>query len=323
LSKTIQIVHIDLDGIAAFILSLHFNIDFDESISVDYTERDLPQNNDILKNYDELFYIDFSPSELNLKSIDPEKCHITIIDHHQSTYDFLTNFIAANPSYHITYIFDNTKCGTELYLDYIENTLKLEIPNCIRKFAEIVGNYDLWKEHLGDVVFENALDLNRLIWKTINYNETGIKKFEFFIRNQLRKFDTNKNNFYLYESEKLKIKEYRNKEVEKLIEAKNHLMIRYDERKNKFGVVSLKNSISIISHYILRERTDIMYLIIINTYDEKNWKISLRSKNFNLLQLKAVEGHEHSAGMVISQKDIRKIYRNIIKSIPYHNALVR
>lgn len=327
MNKSLLISHCDCDGISCILLALQYNIAFDKMIVLNYDEQDLEDNNKLLIEYDKIYYSDLSPSPLNLQTIFESKpdCKLVILDHHTSAQEHINQYITDHPEHYINYIYDPLHCGTFIMLDWIErNIIKKPACNIIKEYVKLVDNYDMWREELGVEEFEKPLDLNRLFYKLIKYNDNGLSKYDFFINNQLQKFKAQNVNqkFYYYMSEQKKIKDSKEKETEKLIETKKNLMVRTDERGKKFGLVTMRSGASIIAHYLLCERTDLDYLIIINCYDEQNLKLSLRSKRFNLLSLLNIKGHMHSAGAEgWEQKDILKLSRNIIKSIPYKNKV--
>jgi oligoribonuclease NrnB/cAMP/cGMP phosphodiesterase (DHH superfamily) len=316
--KKLWIGHIDLDGIASFILSLFFNEDYDEYKIFDYKERDTPENCEMLSEYDEIIYVDFSPSEKNVEYF-KDNSNITVIDHHQTAYDFLKDFVPEPHPYNINYIYDGDHCGASLYLNYLQNKYSdKQVPNSLTEFIQLVEDYDLWRESLGVEEFEKRLDLNRLLWKSLSWGVTGLSKFQYFINSQLSKFeDATKSHYFYYKGELDKIRDSQEYEQKQLEKARKLLKVRRDERDLKFGVITLKSKISIIAHYLLLENPDLNYLIVFNTYDSSNWKVSLRSKNFNLLQLKEVSGHEHAAGTELSRRKMLRLWRGIDKYIPY------
>jgi oligoribonuclease NrnB/cAMP/cGMP phosphodiesterase (DHH superfamily) len=320
MNKYLMVSHTDLDGVSSLILALYYKLNFDRFVCIDYQDQDSDEHCKLLTEYDDFYYTDFSPSEKNLACIKPDS-RIVVIDHHTSANKFLSQYIKDNPDRYINYTYDNEKCGTTLLLKWIEEKiLKKPASSMIKEYCQLVEDYDLWKEHLGQEEFEKRLDLNRLLWKLCRYNATGVNKYEYFINNQLKKFRSNVAHFFYYDNEKSKIIESHEKEQEKLSQAKKSIMVRTDDRGKKFGIITMSSGSSIISHYILSERPDLDYLIIINCYNEENLKLSLRSKRFNLLKLQNVRGHEHAAGIDgWEQKDILKLSRNIIKSIPYQN----
>ena len=81
LDKTLGIFHVDLDGICPYILNKFFKINFTDSISTNYgelLELEPIKNN----NYQNVIYIDFTPSESIRKVIEEKQMNVLILDHH-------------------------------------------------------------------------------------------------------------------------------------------------------------------------------------------------------------------------------------------------
>lgn len=319
-----MVTHTDLDGISCFILALYYQLNIDEYISINYDDREKPEIKQKLSEYDYILYTDFTPSIENLEEDIKSDAEVIILDHHISANKELIPYLKNNPERNITYIYDNNKCGTSIFLDYINDKFpNLSIQNNVKEYTRLVETYDLWREDLGENVFQEAADLNRVMGGMRRFDKDldNISRYEWFIQNQIKKFNRSRNQFWYYEHEKNKILKAREREQEVLVQTKQSLMVRKDSKNRKFGLVCMRSKISMIAHFLLLEREDLDYIIIVNTWDKDNLRLSLRSKNMNLLKLENVSGHVHAAGLEWEQKDIGKLIRGSIVSIPYKHKV--
>ena len=81
LDKTLFVEHRDVDGLMPYILNKFFKINFTDSISTNYgelLELEPIKNN----NYQNVIYIDFTPSESIRKIIEEKQMNVLILDHH-------------------------------------------------------------------------------------------------------------------------------------------------------------------------------------------------------------------------------------------------
>ena len=305
LDKTLKISHVDFDGISPVILDKFFNIQYSNTICTNYGE-DLELESLKSGIYETVIYTDFTPSEICQKEIINNNINCLIIDHHIASKEEMENFCQNYSK--VEYIFDNEKCGTKLYYEWLkEQGYKgNEVSDYI---VELTNTYDLYKQD--DELWNIAEQCNRLLYATAmwGYKTDRLKMYEFFINNMLWKMQ-NADNFFFNNLENTKIMADLKKEneiFENLVKnASSEISTRKDSKGNYFAVFNCNSKISAVANRLLKKYSKLSYCIIINEYDKENPKISLRSKNdFDLLNLNYAQGHSNASG--ISSEEVADI----------------
>lgn len=303
--------HSDLDGIGGKILSLYFGLDYDKYIQLDY---DFERTSDWIKEeifkYDEVVFTDFCPSKEYLEKLLELGKKVFIADHHESSL-----WIKEMSHPNLTVHHDKMRSGTKIYFYEFIKPLYSRIPQVVYDFVDRVDVYDLWL--LESPLREEAENLNRLLYKRIAWNADPQIQYDPFVDNILKKLD------YLSEwkwtEEDLKaIKSAKDKEMLVYKQSMKMLQTRTDERGLKFGLFKASSKISIICSMILTEYAGLDYIIAINTFSPTEYKLSLRSKGFDVTQLENVSGHKEAGATKFETKEqLDEFWENTNKSIPY------
>ena len=299
LDKTLFVEHRDVDGLMPYILNKFFKINFTDSISTNYgelLELEPIKNN----NYQNVIYIDFTPSESIRKIIEEKQMNVLILDHHLAVKEEIEEWCKSYPK--VEYIFDNERCGTKIYYDYLmENGYKSKTNSVVEHIVNLTNTYDLYRQN--DELWSEAESLNRLLYCTGKFyiKDDCFKCFEFFINNMLWKMQ-NADHFFFNSLEQSKINADISKEnqlFEGLVNnASKEISTRKDEKGLYFAVFHCNSKISAICNRLLTKYKKLTYVICINNYDKENPKISLRSREgFNLLSLSFCKGHENACGV--------------------------
>ena len=299
LDKTLFVEHRDVDGLMPYILNKFFKINFTDSISTNYgelLELEPIKNN----NYQNVIYIDFTPSESIRKIIEEKQMNVLILDHHLAVKEEIEEWCKSYPK--VEYIFDNERCGTKIYYDYLmENGYKSKTNSVVEHIVNLTNTYDLYRQN--DELWSEAESLNRLLYCTGKFyiKDDPFKCFEFFINNMLWKMQ-NADHFFFNSLEQSKINADISKEnqlFEGLVNnASKEISTRKDEKGLYFAVFHCNSKISAICNRLLTKYKKLTYVICINNYDKENPKISLRSREgFNLLSLSFCKGHENACGV--------------------------
>lgn len=316
LNKTLFVEHCDLDGIMPYILSKFFNIDYFKFISTNYNE-DLEL--EFLQSglYENVIYVDFTPSELCRKVIVEHEINCIIIDHHIAVKEEINQF--CNTYTNVEYIFDNEKCGTKLYYEWLKE--QGYNGNVISDYiVELTNTYDLYKQD--SELWDVADKLNRLLyascaWYILKTNPTNrIEAYKFFINTILWKME-NSDHFFFNNLETQKINSDLKKEQEIFDNLINNVATEVSTRKdsegNYFAVFTCNSKISAIASRMLKKYKSLKYCVIINEYDIENPKISLRSKDeFDLLRLNYASGHSNASGINSNEiEDMKKFVEDL------------
>lgn len=297
MAKTLFVGHTDLDGITPLILNRFCGLDYYKEISTNYEEKGEHSDLRSLSPEDSVFYVDFTPDEEARNIIQSLGVRCTIIDHHESQYEMIENWKKEYDK--VEFIYDVNKSGTLLYYEYLCDRHGLD-NKVAEELCNIVSTYDLWQKT--SPLWEQAQNLNRLMWKIPNwaYRNDPVKLHEFFINGQLWKL-TNSDHFFFNRLEKEKINADIKQEKEMfldLINTKGRIKTRKDKSGNYFSIFKLNKKISIICSLILEKYRKLDYVICINTYDENNPKVSVRSKeHIDILKFKDVKGHPQAGGV--------------------------
>ena len=326
LDKTIEVLHCDLDGIQPYIISKFFNINFAKSISTNYGEL-LELEPIKTENYKNVIYVDFTPSVEVRKIIEEKQMNVLILDLHESVHDEIVEWCKIYPK--AEYIFDDNRCGTKIYYDYLmENGYKNKTNSVVEQIVNLVNIYDLYKQD--NELWETAFRLNTLLYCTGKYWEKDdrFKCYEFFINNILWKMQ-NADHFFFNSLEESKINAdiaKSNKIFEDLVKnASKEISTRKDSRGNYFAVFNCKSKISDVCNKLLKRYKKLKYVICINKYDVENPRVSLRClDDFDLTELMYVKGHKCASGisdeLVDNMKDfVKKLENKEIYELGYRN----
>ena len=322
LNKTIRVSHTDADGTVPFILDKFFNITFAKSISTNYGEN-LELESIQSGLYDNIIYTDFTPSENIRKAITEKQMNVIVFDHHIAVKDEMETFVKEYGSDKIVYVFDNDRCGTKIYYDYLmDNGYKDKTNSVVEYIVNLIDVYDLYK--VKDPLFKEAEKCNRLLystcaWYILKTEPTNrIEAYKFFINSMLWKMQ-NADNFFFNKIEIEKI----NKDIKKendifnelIANASTEISTRKDSEGKYFAVFNCNSKISAVAHKLMEKYKKLDYCVIINQYDENEPKISLRSRDdFDLLRLNHTKGHKLACGIdaddVKDMKEFVKLLKN-------------
>ena len=299
------ITHCDLDGQIPYILNKFFNINYAKSISTNYNE-DLELESVQSGLYENIVYVDFTPSETVRNVIKEKQINVIIFDHHIAVKEEIEQFVKDYED-KVTYIFDNDRCGTKIYYDYLmENGYKDKTNSVVEYIVNLTNTYDLYRQN--DELWSEADQLNRLLYSSGKFyiKDDRFKCFEFFINNMLWKMQ-NADYFFFNSLEQSKINADISKEnqlFEGLVNnAPKEISTRKDSKGFYFAVFHCNSKISAICNRLLAKYKKLTYVVCINNFDKENPKISLRSREgFNLLDLNYCKGHENACG--ISENEV-------------------
>lgn len=251
--------HTDLDGYGSNLICNYIennydnikftikNLNYDEINGVILEDID----NDILKNYDEIFITDISVNEdvankLNKINTNNKKGKIHLFDHHKSA-EWLNKYKWCKVTEFNTLNNEKTS-GTELFYEY----LVLRYENDEQNLIDIVNNiklYDtwLWNEH------------NNTIPKKLNdlFLLYGFEEFE----KQLIKCDYNVN--VLIETNQF-ILDIQQNQIDKYINEKNKTIIEKEVDNIKLGVVFADKYISELGNELAKLHSEFNIIAIIN-----------------------------------------------------------
>lgn len=249
-----------------------------------------------------LFISDICPSDATLKKID-QTPHLmpVLLDHHKTKEKILSKYSWAK--------FDKDRCGTELVLDYLNNTKSNSLGPLyigIEEWVKACSAWDLWK--LDSPYRKRGEQLNALCFFL------GMEEFvDVFSKNinadQLPEFQNLLN--YLENN--------KNKYVDKIIkEQLHHTEYCMDGFGNTFKIVFASEYISEIGQAALADEDseDLHYIVIVNPL---NNTISLRSRgneNIDVAKIAVTAlhggGHFHAAGAPL---DMKKSIKNKVFKI--------
>jgi oligoribonuclease NrnB/cAMP/cGMP phosphodiesterase (DHH superfamily) len=307
-------VHCDLDGIAGKVLSKYFVQEFDDYIILDYN---FERTDEVLKNrileFDYIVFSDFCPPKEFIENLLSLNKVVYIYDHHDSS-----EWIKEINHKNLVVVHDLNRCGTKIYYEEFIKPQFNRIPKIVNDLVKLVDTYDLWK--LNDPLWEEAQNLNRVLYKVIDWNSDFQNQWESFIDLILRKL-YNCNEWMWTDYEQKLIKIAIDKENKIYNESNNMLQKRVDEKGNKFGIFKASSKISIVCSRLLKEHLDLEYIICINTFklaEQKEFRLSVRSREFDCTQLEGVEGHKEAAALVLDKFDMfNDLLNGKINSIKY------
>ena len=315
LDKTYQISHLDTDGTIPIVLNKFFQINYAKEVMSNYGED--AENSDLSSGlYNTVIYTDFTPNDRAREIIKEKNMKCLIIDHHESVKESMEEF--CKDYLNAEYIFDVNKCGTKLYYEWLlsQGYKGNKVSDYI---VELTDTYDLFKKESS--LFSEADKLNRLLyssakWYILKSNPTDrISAYETFINSMVWKMQNmNEFKFVAWEMEKIQGDINKENEIfESLIKnASKEISTRKDERGKYFCVFSCKSKISAIASRVLEKYKKVDYLLIINDYNQDDPKVSLRSREINLLDLNFTSGHELACG-IDSEKvgDMKEFVRKL------------
>ena len=294
-NETYFISHCDADRIIPFVLNIFFKLSYGKETSTNYGEL---IENEFIPQYKNIVFVDFSPSETTRELIEKYNINCLIIDHHEGTKNDIDEWCKKYNK--VEYIFDNNKCGTKLYYEWLKE--QGFIGNSVVDYiVDLTDTYDLYKQD--SELWNIAEKFNRLLYTTAHWyiKDDRLKCYEFFINTMIWKMK-NANNFFFNEIEEAKIKEDIDKEnnlFDDLIRnAVKNISTRRDEKGHYFSIFYATSKISALANRLLNKYKKLEYVIIINDYNKNDIKISLRSKDdFDLLQLNGCSGHKNACGI--------------------------
>lgn len=302
----LQVTHADLDGIGAILLSEYFNLNCEYLIinyGEEYENRDPTNSIGVSKQYESIILTDFSPDENFYQFlIHNYKDKYLVFDHHPQTENYKDD-----PNV----FFDSNSSGTKVYFDYLREGKR--VPSILEDFVNLVSTYDTFNSK--HPLWEEALNLNRVLYKNLIYYNEGYAKYRPFIQNQLRKITIGKySKFFFTDKELIDIQSSIEYEQKQLSEALSILQIREDNKGFKYGLFHAPSKISYICKEILDLKEDIEYIICLNTYKKLNGRIHLRIKDSSKLIVsnfyEYFKGHDKAGGGEVSIKEAIKIWNN-------------
>lgn len=288
------VTHTDLDGLGNIVVADYFNLGFDKVISTNYGDRGEHDTLIAMNGNDSVTYTDFTPDEEAMKIIAERGICSEIYDHHESVENLMKKFEDEHSSF-VRYFYDNSICGTKIFFNNLCIRCKnVVISESLTEFVDLVDTYDMWKNDSD--LWEKAQNLNRLVFKTAMWSaSTNVEKYKFFTNGALWKC-RNMTHYNFNDFENRKINEDIKVEDDIFSEyvcKKREIKTRKDSKGNYFSVIRLNKKISIICNRLLDKYKGLSYIICINTFDENNPKISIRSRDdFSVLSLEGVKGHK-------------------------------
>jgi len=307
--RILHISHEDLDGITSTVIGLFYvapiSFSFITHNSKYYNGDDLDRI--ILNDIDVVIFTDFSPTKefyLELKELKKE---IFIFDHHVSSYEEIKDVVTENHYY------DVTKCGASLFFEIL--TKGQRVKKVAYELVNLCETYDLYQTE--STLWRQAKGLSNLLYETVNWklNYTSTKAYENFINSMLYKLES-ASQFYFTSEEQSLVLKAEQKERKMIEDAKKSLKIRVDKNNNVYGYFECSSKVSYVANCILKERTNLSYIIGHSTYletakKELNGKISLRSiGDFDVSQIAVLwgcGGHKNASGVELSLEYFSKL----------------
>ena len=321
--RRLVIGHSDLDGVSLFLLFDYFEIPTSDRLALDY--EDLEKDNIIwyALTFDEIFFIDITPSGLFLDSLLDSDVTFFVFDHHEERVQPLLE-LPESPQYKIYY--DADECGTSLFyksilgdFDHPETKRIPQTNSVLEYFIQLVKIYDLWM--IDHELWEEALSLNRVYYASRNYNEQNTYSMALpFLKAQYKKF-TILNEWKWLKSEEEIITRSQKIEQESYEKATAVMEKRLDTKGRTFLIAPMRSKISLICAYILYENPDTDYMIVINTYGGGiNGKLSGRSsRGFDCTSIAALNGHKPAAGGRVLVSDAYELWQNQFACLKYND----
>lgn len=314
IGKRIFISHIDLDGTSE-IINRVFGIKYDCVYNTNYGANDELCGLTNPQEINEVVYVDFSPNEEARNIIKQYNIKCKIMDHHESVKEDIENWIKEYPF--VEYHFDNRRSGTKIYYDEVKKNY--EFNSCLDEYVNLVSTYDLYDEE--NPYWDKSTQLNRCFFKSLIYYKEGSEKFESFIKSQVYKCEHYEHfDFSPWEIEKIEKDIFEENQLFNSVinGGKETMKTRKDKDGNHFVVVNLKKKASAIAHKLLEKYKGLSYVVVINSYQDEDWKISLRSrKDFDLLQFELTNGHSSACGVDSKFCNVNEIAHKIWEGKKY------
>jgi len=307
----LNISHADLDGIMSTVIGLYyikpiaFKYDTHNSDQYDCSDYDIKR----FKEYDIVLFTDFSPEENVVNYMNENNIDYLIFDHHISRKENLENLSGEK------YIFDNSKCGCKIFFDSI--TKGIRVKKVIYQAVEFCNVYDLYQ--MQSSLWREAKGLSNVLWGMTSWfsNLQSTAKYQKFIDAMLYKFNFEKA-FYLNKYEVEIMEKAEQKERDNYEVAKKNMIIRTDNSGNKYAYFECSSKISIVSNWILQEKSELKYIVCHSTFDDKNGnikpKVSIRSLEDRGVDCASIAsiwtggGHRCSSGVEFKDfKDFEKL----------------
>lgn len=216
---------------------------------------------------------------------------------------------------------DTKKAGTKLYAEWLIKETGLVMNGAWTQFVSLVDVYDRYDDE--SELWEKAQHLNRIFWGTIKYflAQDDAQRYETFSQIQLQKFS---NPFFMFTAyEQTIIEKELRKEFDAYRVARLVLQQRTDSKGNKYAMWYGPSKISIVCYRLLQDFPDIDYVIAINTFNAEkssgkrenkvNGKLSIRSRktsDFDVTQLKNINGHKAAGGGQFDVDFVTKLWMN-------------
>ena len=289
--KRLLVSHNDLDGISCLFLAWYFRdkLDITEMISRDYEFAEDEEEFDYLQLFDEILITDLSISEERTKALRDKGIIVRFFDHHESSLWLKED----KDSVHSL-----EECGTSLFWKNFVKPKISRYPIIIDQYVTLVDTYDMWKDE--DELWNDAKDLNTVLYGIRDYSSKdallSVRPFFQLMGTKFRKLSE----WRWTEKEKEIIEKANKREEELYQKALRELSIRTDKKGRKFGVFTLPAKISVIASRILKEREDLDYVVIFNTYGGLTGRVSFRSRKMNLHELGLAKGHVLASGGVLT-----------------------
>lgn len=305
----------DLDSGSIYVLLNYYKIPYNEAYITEYDFFENESAMNYVMTYDEIFFVDFAPSEWMLNELLERNKKFYVFDHHEPGLELMKD-LPESENYKI-YI-DLERSGTEIFYDEFIKPNLVRVKPIVEYFVEMVSGYDLWKKD--QEIWEEALNLNRIFYGLMNFNEEDYPRIEPFVRTQTTKLQTS-NEWFWTDKEKKLIKKAEERETQMMALAEETLSERVDSKGKKFGVIALPSKISLGANYILETYENLDYVIAINTWGGGiNGRLSFRSRgDFNCNDLCCAEGHDAAAGGQLQVDEALKFYNGTIRSILYND----
>lgn len=307
----IHATHIDLDGLSPLVIDAVFGVnnDYNEIFCCNYDDGDREETllstlkREKAETLGVLVFTDFTPNVRIRQVIDEKKIHTYIFDHHASEdkekgitlFEDLYNWAQGKDYIHLD--LDDTRCGTKIYYDYMSPNYKHS--EALEQYVSLVDTYDLFqKERLN---WNMASDLNCLMYymRDFDAQEFDDKSIVYapFITSQVWKGRYNEYRFTDYEQKKIDKARAKEKEIiTGYATKKEWFEVRQDKEGLYFVIFKNRAKISVIADWFLTTYPKLDYAIGINTYDDECWKISARSKEYDLMKIKGFAGHANACG---------------------------
>ena len=303
----------DLDGVSSRVVAQYYIQPLAKEffIITDADRKMTAFNYDYMKQSDIIIFCDITPTVELTKEIYEAGKEIFIFDHHVSAFPELSILI---PEDH--YYFTTEKCGTKILFDSL--TEGTRIKKVVAQFVELVNTYDLWQDL--SFSWRYAKKLHHVLMESINWFETNpnVDRYEHFVNNQLKKFDTYRE-FSLSRFEEIKAINGEKKEQTNYDLAKKSMKIRVDNSNQKYAYCTCNSKISLVCSRLIKENPDIDYFVFHSTFLEKskgelNGRISIRSASDRETKINVAliaekwsgGGHPQAAGCELSLEDFEK-----------------